>query len=80
MRGFADLRSSILKQLSASAQIPSRAGALTTIVGPEARGTSKTNSWVLMLSNGVTARSDSVNPAPNPAITVRGPDIFPFSS
>lgn len=33
-----------------------------------------------MLSNGVTASNDSVNPAPKPAITVLGPDIFPFSS
>ncbi len=35
---------------------------------------------VLMLSKGVTASSDSVIPAPNPAITVRGPDILPCSS
>jgi hypothetical protein len=35
---------------------------------------------VLILSNGVTAKRDSVTPAPNPAITVRGPDILPFSS
>jgi hypothetical protein len=33
-----------------------------------------------MLSKGVTARRDSVNPAPNPATTVLGPDILPFSS
>jgi hypothetical protein len=33
-----------------------------------------------MLSKGVTASKDSVTPAPNPAITVRGPEIFPFSS
>lgn len=39
-----------------------------------------TNKVVLMLSNGVTASRDSVMPAPNPAITVRGPDILPFSS
>lgn len=35
---------------------------------------------VLMLSKGVTASSDSVIPAPNPAITVLGPDILPSSS
>lgn len=35
---------------------------------------------VLMLSNGVTASNDSVNPAPKPAITVRGPEIFPLAS
>ena len=39
-----------------------------------------TNSWVLILSVGVTAKRDSVNPAPNPAMTVLGPEIFPFSS
>ena len=33
-----------------------------------------------MLSNGVTANKDSVMPAPKPAITVLGPDIFPASS
>ena len=33
-----------------------------------------------MLSNGVTARSDSVMPAPKPAMTVPGPEILPFSS
>lgn len=32
-----------------------------------------------MLSNGVTAKRDSVKPAPNPARTVRGPDILPSS-
>jgi hypothetical protein len=37
-------------------------------------------SVVLMLSNGVTASRDSVKPAPNPAMTVLGPEIFPFSS
>lgn len=35
---------------------------------------------VLILSKGVTASSDSVIPAPKPAITVRGPDIRPCSS
>jgi hypothetical protein len=40
----------------------------------------KANNVVLMLSNGVTARRDSVTPAPNPAITVLGPEIFPFVS
>jgi hypothetical protein len=40
----------------------------------------KTNKVVLILSNGVTASRDSVTPAPNPAITVLGPDIFPFES
>lgn len=33
-----------------------------------------------MLSKGVTANSDSVTPAPKPAMTVRGPESFPFSS
>ena len=33
-----------------------------------------------MLSKGVTAKRDSVIPAPNPAITVLGPDILPASS
>ena len=33
-----------------------------------------------MLSNGVTASSDSVIPAPNPATTVRGPDTLPSAS
>lgn len=37
-------------------------------------------SVVLMLSVGVTASSDSVTPAPKPAITVPGPDSLPFSS
>ena len=45
--------------------------------GPFSRST---DSCVFMLSNGVTARSDSVNPAPNPAMTVRGPETLPFSS
>lgn len=35
---------------------------------------------VLMLSNGVTASNDSVIPAPNPAITVLGPEMLPASS
>lgn len=35
---------------------------------------------VLMLSVGVTARRDSVTPAPKPASTVRGPDILPSAS
>lgn len=39
-----------------------------------------TDSCVLMLSNGVTAMRDSVKPAPKPAMTVRGPEILPFSS
>lgn len=38
------------------------------------------NNVVLILSNGVTASKDSVMPAPNPAITVLGPDILPASS
>ena len=33
-----------------------------------------------MLSKGVTASNDSVAPAPKPAITVPGPDIFPSAS
>jgi hypothetical protein len=35
---------------------------------------------VLILSNGVTASKLSVTPAPNPAITVLGPEIFPSAS
>ena len=34
----------------------------------------------MIASNGVTATTDSNNPAPNPAITPRGPDNFPFLS
>lgn len=37
-------------------------------------------SWVLMLSNGVTANSDSVAPAPKPAMTVAGPETLPSAS
>ena len=37
-------------------------------------------SWVLILPKGVTARSDSVTPAPNPAITLPGPDTLPSAS
>ena len=37
-------------------------------------------SVVLMLSKGVTASNDSVMPAPKPAMTVLGPDIWPDSS
>ena len=40
----------------------------------------RTYKVVFMLSNGVTARSDSVTPAPKPAITVPGPEIFPSAS
>jgi len=35
---------------------------------------------VLILSKGVTASKLSVTPAPNPAITVLGPEIFPSAS
>jgi hypothetical protein len=35
---------------------------------------------VLILSNGVTASKLSVTPAPNPAMTVLGPEIFPSAS
>lgn len=35
---------------------------------------------VLMLSNGVTARTDSKTPAPKPAITVLGLERLPFAS
>jgi hypothetical protein len=37
-------------------------------------------SCVLILSNGVTASSDSVIPAPNPATTVLGPETLPSAS
>jgi hypothetical protein len=33
-----------------------------------------------MLSKGVTARADSVTPAPKPAMTVLGPEILPSAS
>ena len=36
--------------------------------------------WVFILSKGVTAKSDSVTPAPKPAITFAGPDTLPFLS
>ena len=39
-----------------------------------------TYSCVFILSNGVTASSDSVAPAPNPAITVAGPETLPSAS
>ncbi len=39
-----------------------------------------TYSMVLMLSVGVTASSDSVTPAPKPAMTVRGPESLPSAS
>lgn len=35
---------------------------------------------VLILSKGVTANKLSVTPAPNPAMTVLGPEIFPSAS
>ena len=69
MRGLADLRSSILFRWCRSAF----ESAFTCFQF-------KTHSVVFMLSNGVTANKDSVIPAPNPAITVLGPDIFPNSS
>lgn len=40
----------------------------------------RTYKVVLILSKGVTARRLSVTPAPKPAITVRGPEIFPLES
>src|SRR5438874_1663633 len=43
-------------------------------------GMRKSYNCVLILSNGVTASKDSVIPAPNPATTVRGPDILPSAS
>lgn len=39
-----------------------------------------THKLVLILSNGVTAITDSVIPAPSPHSTVFGPEMFPFSS
>ena len=47
---------------------------------PPLRVPAKTHSVVFILSKGVTANSDSVIPAPRPAITVLGPDILPNSS
>lgn len=46
----------------------------------EGRGIWGTNKVVLILSKGVTAKRLSVTPAPKPAITVRGPEIFPSAS
>lgn len=40
----------------------------------------ETHRVVFMLSKGVTASNDSVIPAPSPAMTVLGPDIWPASS
>ena len=45
-----------------------------------AKGSGEAYRVVLMLSVGVTANSDSVTPAPKPAMTVRGPESLPFSS
>jgi hypothetical protein len=50
---------------------------------PRIRGCARfrsSTSCVFIDSEGVTASNDSVTPAPNPAATVRGPDICPFSS
>ena len=66
MRGLADLRSSILQ--------------LSDILACAINRDMETHIEVLMLSKGVTASSDSVIPAPKPAITVLGPDILPASS
>jgi hypothetical protein len=49
-------------------------------MGGEERDKERTYRVVFMLSNGVTANRDSVTPAPNPAITVRGPEILPSAS
>lgn len=64
MRGLAALRSSMLR--IRQYQI------MQYRCGP--------HSCVFMLSNGVTASNDSVAPAPNPAITVAGPETFPSAS
>jgi hypothetical protein len=64
MRGFADLRSSILRKRKYQATALRK----------------RTYNCVFMLSNGVTASNDSVAPAPKPAITVAGPETFPSAS
>lgn len=69
MRGLADLRSSILEKCNIIS---------LAVVG--SIGHRSPHSVVLILSKGVTASNDSVMPAPNPAMTVRGPEILPISS
>ena len=69
MRGLADLRSSMLENCNLLSLV---------VVGSIAHRS--THSVVLILSKGVTASNDSVMPAPNPAMTVRGPVILPISS
>lgn len=74
MRGFPDFRSSILDTACQSR-------ILHQVQGQHRRPwMGMADICVLILSNGVTAISDSVKPAPKPARTVRGPEILPFSS
>ncbi len=68
IRGLADFRSSILFH---STPVSFQRYSFVT---------EETHKVVLILSNGVTANTDSVIPAPKPATTVRGPDILPDSS
>lgn len=53
---------------------------MQVVSGYKAKCWPEAYSCVFMLSNGVTANSDSVAPAPKPAITVAGPEIWPSSS
>lgn len=53
---------------------------LTLYFRKEGKGEREVYNVVLILSNGVTASNDSVTPAPNPAMTVLGPEIFPSAS
>jgi hypothetical protein len=65
MRGLADFRSSMLGAALERDSSKLKANA---------------HICVLILSNGVTANSDSVAPAPKPAMTVAGPEILPSAS
>jgi hypothetical protein len=65
MRGLGDFLSSILQGIS------------LMVLEEEER---VRYNVVLILSKGVTASNDSVTPAPKPAMTVLGPEIFPSAS
>lgn len=57
------------------------ANSAMSVMSHQGRGNIRSaDNCVLILSNGVTATRDSVKPAPNPATTVLGPEILPFSS
>lgn len=80
IRALPDLRSSILLNPGKKWKPCQKNAQTEPIIKHRKAKRRLTNSWVLILSKGVTAKSDSVKPAPNPAITVLGPDILPFSS